>query len=175
MRRVLILAAAFVLAWTTVAVAADMKIAIVNMQAIASQSEAAQDAQKKMKATFGAERDQLEKQANDLKKKAEDMKVQSAALSAEAKEDKKVEFIRLKRDLEDKTRAFARKVESAEVRVRQEMAAIILKAAKEYGEKKGYTLILDGAAAGVVHADKTIDVTKELLDEVNRVYRAGKK
>ncbi len=53
MRRVLILAAAFVLAWTTVAAAADMKIAIVNMQAIASQSEAAQEAQKKMKATFG--------------------------------------------------------------------------------------------------------------------------
>ncbi|HEU6437142.1 MAG TPA: OmpH family outer membrane protein [Nitratidesulfovibrio sp.] len=175
MRRVLILAAAFVLAWTTAAVAADMKIAIVNMQAIASQSDAAQDAQKKMKATFGAEKDQLEKQANDLKKKADDMKVQSAALSNEAKEDKKVEFIRLKRDLEDKTRAFARKVEGAEMRVRQEMASLILQAAKEYGDKKGYTLILDGAAAGVVHADKTIDVTKELLDEVNRVYRAGKK
>lgn len=175
MQRILILAAALVLAWTSVAVAAELKIAIVNMQAIASQSEAAQNAQQKMKATFGTEKDQLEKQANDLKKKADDMKVQAAALSAEAKEDKKVEFIRLKRDLEDKTRAFARKVEAAELRVRQEMAALILQAAKEYGEKKGYTLILDGAAAGVVHADKGIDATKDLLEEVNRLYRTGKK
>lgn len=159
----------------SVAHAADFKIGVVNMQVIAMQSEPAQEAQKKMKSTFGPEKDQLEKTAKDLQKKAEDMKAQSAALSPEAKEDKKVEFIRLKRDLDDKTRAFARKVEAAEMRIRQDMAQIILKAAKEYGEKKGFAMIIDGASGGVIHAEKSLDVTNDVLAEVNRLWRAGAK
>lgn len=175
MRKILVLAVAVMLMASSTAMAAEMKIGLVNMQKLATQSEAAQEAQKKMRATFGAEKDQLDKQAADLKKKADEMKAQSAALSPEAKEDKKVEFIRLKRDFEDKARVFARKVEGAEMRIRQEMAELIMKAASDFASKKGYTMVMDGASAGVIYADKAMDVTDEMLNEVNRVWRANKK
>lgn len=175
MRKILVFAVAAFLMAASTAMAADLKVGIVNMQKLATQCEAAQEAQKKMKATFGPEKDQLDKQAADLKKRADEMKAQFAALSPEAKEDKKVEFIRLKRDFEDKARVFARKVEAAQMRIRQDMAEMIMKAASDYAAKKGFTVILDGAAAGVIHADKSLDVTDDMLIEVNRVWHAGKK
>lgn len=175
MRRIMMLFVAMMLIGSGTAMGADLKIGLVNMQKLATQSEAAQVAQKKMKETFGAEKSALDKQAAELQKKGEAMQAQSAALSPEAKEDKKIEFLRLRRDFEEKARTFSRKVEAAEMRIRQEMADLIIQATNTYAKKKGYDLVLDGASAGVIHADKGMDITDDVLAEVNKLWRANKK
>ena len=82
------------------------KIGVVDMQAVATQSDPAKAAKKQMESKYGKEREALEKQGETLKKKAEALK------DPKASEEKKLEFIRLKQELDElKMQYIARKQE----------------------------------------------------------------
>lgn len=166
MRRVLFMAVTACLLMANAALA-ETKIGVVDMQVVATQSEPAKDAQNRMKSKYGAERNQLEKQTKELQKKAEALKGQSAS------EEKKVEFIRLKRDLDEKTRMFARKVEQDEMKIRQDMVTLVFRAAYEVAQRKGYNFVVDVTAGGVLYADQNMDLTNDVLAEVNKLWKSG--
>lgn len=166
MRRMFFLAVAACLLMVNVALA-EVKIGVVDMQVVATQSDPAKDAQNKMKSKYGAERDQLEKQTKDLQQKAEALKNPSAS------EEKKVEFIRLKRDLDEKTRTFARKVEQDEMKIRQDMVTLVFRSAYEVAQRKGFNYVVDVTAGGVLYAEQSMDLTQDILAEVNKLWKSG--
>lgn len=151
------------------------KIGLVNMRGLATKCEAADVARKKMKEEFGPEAEKIKSLENELKKQVEEMKVQAAALSPQAREDKKVEAIRMKRDLEDKKRAYARKLQAADARIRKDLSSLIVKGVKTFAKNNGYDLILDNMPPQVLYATENMDVTSKVLVEVNRIWREGKK
>lgn len=146
---------------------AEVKIGVVDMQVVATQSEPAKNAQTRMKSKYGAERDQLEKQTKTLQQKAEALKNPSVS------EEKKVEFIRLKRDLDEKTRTFARKVEQDEMKIRQDMVTLVFRASYEVAQRKGFNFVVDVTAGGVLYAEQSMDLTKDVLEEVNKLWKSG--
>ena len=152
---------------------ADMKIGVFNSQAVAMDSDAAKAAQQKLQSQFGAEKTQLEKQAKDLQSKGEALQAQVAKMSAKEREDKQMEFLRLRRAFEEKSRNFARKVENTENQIRQSMAQQIYDAATTIAKQQKLDLILDAAAGSVMYATPTLDITKPVLAEVNRLWKAG--
>ncbi len=167
MRKVLLMA--LVLTFMTASVAlAETKIGVVDMQVIASKSEPAADAKKKMDAKYGAERKELEKQAKTLQSKGE-------ALQKSPTEAKQVEFVKLKRAFDEKQYKFARSVEADEVKIRQEMVTLVFGAAYEVAQAKGINFVVDITAAGVLYADKSMDLTEEVLTEVNKRWKESAK
>ena len=167
------LVVAGVMLFAAPAFAADLKLGIFSMQYVATQCDAAKVVQKKMQDQFAGEKSALEKQEAELKRRADEMQNKGAALSAEAREDKRTQFIRLKRDYEDKARNFLRRVEQSELKARQDITSLIVKAVQEIGNSKQYTVIMDGMSAGVLHADKSVDITQLVLDESNRIYKTS--
>ena len=152
---------------------AELKIGVFNSQAVAMDSDAAKAAQKKMQSQFGAEKDQLEKQAKDLQAKGEALQAQISKLSAKEREEKQMEFIRLRRAFEEKSRNFARKVDNSETQIRQSMAQQIYNAATTIASQKKLDLVLDAAAGSVMYATPDLDITKPVLAEVNRLWKAA--
>ena len=148
-----------------------MKIGVFNSQAVAMDSDAAKAAQQKLQSQFGAEKTQLENQAKDLQSKGEALQAQVAKMSAKEREDKQMEFLRLRRAFEEKSRNFARKVENTENQIRQSMAQQIYDAATTIAKQQKLDLILD--AGSVMYATPTLDITKPVLAEVNRLWKAG--
>ncbi len=152
---------------------ADTKIGVFNAQAVALDSEPAKAAQKRMQSRFGAERTKLEKAAQDLQKQNQSLQSQAAAMSDKARREKQTEFLRKAREHEEKAREFARKVQVEEEQMRQAMGRFIFQAAAEVAKKNKLDLILDGASGSVIYADKSMDVTKDMLNEVNRQFKAA--
>ena len=74
---------------------------------------------------------------------------------------------------EEKSRNFARKVENTENQIRQSMAQQIYDAATTIAKQQKLDLILDAAAGSVMYATPTLDITKPVLAEVNRLWKAG--
>lgn len=173
MFKIVPLALAACLAFSGPALAADMKIGIFNSQSIAMQSDAAKAASQKMQGQFGKERTQLEKEARDLQAKGKDLQEKSAAMSAKAREEKQMEFLKLRRDFEEKSRAFAQKVDAAENEVRQGMAQNIFQAAATVAKQQNLDLIIDAASGSVMFAKPEMDITKAVLAEVNRIWKAN--
>ncbi|MDR2573943.1 MAG: OmpH family outer membrane protein [Desulfovibrio sp.] len=145
------------------------KIGVVDMQAIAVKSAPAEAAKKQMDERFGKEKEALEKQGEALKKKAEGLK------NPKASEEKKLEFIRAKQDLDQKTRNFVRKVEQDEVKLRQDMVSLVFQASYEVARAKGFNFVVDVTAGGVLYADQSMDLTEDVLAEVNRLYKEKEK
>ena len=154
----------------TQAKAAEIKVGIANLQKVVTESKANKEAEKKLTETFSAERNQLEKLGKDIEKLTDEMKNQASALSAEAKQAKRAQLVQMMRDHNDRTRAFNSKVRDAETVIRNEILAAVVIAAKEYAEKNGYDLIMDSGQAGVLYSSDSMDVTKDLLDELNKVW-----
>ncbi len=162
-----VIAMALALCLMTVSVAfAEMKIGVVEMQRIAVESALAKDVRKKMESKYGKERTTLEKQAKDLQTKAE-------ALKKNPTEKKQVEFIRLKREFDEKTRDFARKVEQDEIKIRQDMVSLVFTAAYKVAQRKGFNFVVDVSAGGVLYAEQSMDLTEDVLKEVDKLWKSG--
>ena len=84
-------------------------------------------------------------------------------MSAKEREDKQMEFLRLRRAFEEKSRNFARKVENTENQIRQSMAQQIYDAATTIAKQQKLDLILDAAAGSVMYATPTLDLLKSTV------------
>ena len=147
---------------------AAAKIGVVDMQAVATQSEPAQAAKKQMESKYGKERAALEKQGEALKKAAEELK------GPKASDEKKLAFIRKKQELDQKTRNFLRKVEQDEVKLRQDMVTLVFNATYNVAQRKGFNFVVDITAGGVLYADQSMDLTQDVLAEVNKMHKDEK-
>lgn len=170
---IFVLTMLFIFSAGTAAHAAEIKIGIANLQKVVTESQANKEAEKKLTETFSTERAQLEKLGKDIEKLTDEMKNQASALSAEAKQAKRAQLVQMMRDHNDRTRAFNSKVRDAESVIRNEILAAVVIAAKEYAEKNKFDIILDSAQAGVLYSSDSLDVTKELLEELNRVWETA--
>jgi len=169
MWKMCITAIALCLLMANAALAAELKIGIVDMREIATNSEPAKKAKATMESKFGAERDRLEKQSKDLQKQADAMKSPPANQTREALEQKRAEFIRKQKDLDQKAREYTTKVEKEDAQLRNDLLNVVLQAAKDFAVKKGFTYLVE--ASGILYADPSLDVTKEFMEEVNRQWK----
>lgn len=164
---VMTMVAMFVMAGSAFAAdaAAPLKIGVVDMQTVATTSEPALAAKKQMENKYGSEKKDLEDQGQKLRKKAELLK------NPKTSEDAKLAFLRSKQDLDQKTRNFMRKVEQDEVKLRQDMVTLVFNATYEVAQRKGYNFVVDVTAGGVLYAEQSMDLTQEVLAEVNKLYK----
>ena len=166
-----ITAIAMCLLMVNMAFAAELKIGIVDMREIMTNSEPAKKAQATMKSKFGTENDRLEKQAKELQKLSESLKTPGNQ-SREALEQKRAEFIRKNKDLDQKAREFRAKVEKEDAQLRNDLLDFVIgKVAKDYAVKKGLACLLD--SSGFLYADESMEVTKDFMEEVNRQWKSS--
>lgn len=176
MRRILFAVLVLVLAFQAHAFAAGpQKYAVVSMGKLIKDSEVGQDAQKKMEKKFESAKTKLEAKQKELEALKQSLQKQSLVLSLEAKQDKELEFKRKVRDYQDLAQATQRKMQLEEKKVGTPVLELIKKVVTEYGEKNGYAALFDKGSAGFLYVDDAIDVTNEVLLEMNRQFRAGKK
>ena len=165
MRKGILLSLCFLLL-STVAAHAQPNIAVFNAQKLATESKALEDAKATLDKKFGPQKAELEKQRVSLEKKA-------AAIKGKPSEKQQAELSKLHRQYTEKSQAFVRVLQGDELRIRQEIDALIVAAAKKVAADKGYTLILDASA--VVFVEPNADITALMLETVNALWEEGKK
>ncbi|WP_320169449.1 OmpH family outer membrane protein [Maridesulfovibrio sp.] len=176
MRRILFAVLVLVLAFQATAFAAGpQKYAVVSMAKLIKDSEVGQDAQKKMAKKFETAKSQLQAKQKELESLKQSLQKQSLVLSLEAKQDKELEFKRKVRDYQDLAQATQRKMQMEEQKLGAPVLELIKKVVTEFGKKNGYAALFDKGAGGFLYVDDAIDVTNEVLLEMNRQFRAGKK
>ena len=147
--------------------AADLKIAVVDMQRALNECDAGRRAKDQVKAKFEKAQDQLKRQREDLDRMKDDYDKKAIVL----KED---ERRTLEKDLEARTLEFKRKYEDFErdlKRTDSELTAGIVQdlygVVHEYGESHGYSLVLEASSGVLLYSDKASDVTDEIVKIFN--------
>jgi len=151
---------------------AQTKLAIIDMKEVISKSEPGQKAMKELKKKFDKMKQGLDQKKQELQALREELQKQSLVLSQEAKQDKELEFKRKVRDFQDMFQNYRRKIRMEEKKLSDPIIEQLVQVIKEYGKKHKYTAIFDTKSSGLLYADDAIDITKEIIVELNRAWRA---
>lgn len=173
MRKISLLAltVCFFAATATAASAAELKVGVFSAPEVIMGSDAFKESEKKINDAYGKERDALEKKDKEMQKKIDDFNKQQAALSTEARQDRQVALMREKRDLDDKKNDYMRKVTAANDRMRNDLMRALVIAVNDYGKRNKYTMLIDSAGGSVLFVDASVDVTPDIVKEINRVWK----
>jgi len=158
-----LLAAALVLGAARGARAVEAKVAVVDMQRALNECDAGKKAKDQVKAKFERSQNQLKKQREDLDRLKEDYDRKATVLKDEERRN-------LEKDLEGRGLEFKRKYEDFQRDLKETDAELTKSIVEElyvlvrdYGEKHGYTLVLEASSGALLYNDKTVDVTDEIV------------
>ena len=154
------------------AVAADMKVGVMNVQKVLVNSVSGKAAKEKfdqkmqdLQSKFKAEEQELVDMQGEIEKK-------SSAWSEETKQLKVREFQKKRRELQEKSEDARFELKT----LQDKELAPILKALEgvvdTYGKNNGYTIILD-SKAGVIYFSDVVDITDQLVKELDAAMAAN--
>lgn len=165
---VLSLTACFFLAGT--AAAADVSIGVADMQIAGSQCDAQVAAKNKFENQFKTENTQLDKQKEAFEKKAKEFEAQRGKLDQKAFEERVAGLRREAQQIGEKEMNMQQRIAAIQNGIAQDLAELAVKAAAEVSKEKKLDLML--AQNSVLFAGQSHDVTNDLLQAMNRIWKA---
>ena len=155
--------------------AAEFKAAVVDMQRALNECDAGKKAKDQVKAKLERSQESLKRERDDLDRRKADSEKKALVL----KED---ERRNLERELENRGLEFKRKYEDFQrdlKRTDAELTSGIVEElygiVRDLGERNRYTMVLEASSGQLLYADKSIDVTDEVVRLHNSSPRSGSK
>src|SRR5262245_41835554 len=152
------------------ALAADVRIGYIDSARIFQEYKDAQEAQQRCDRQVQGWKDEAaekEKAVNQLRAEVRD---QSPILSAVKRQDKEEQLQRAiseyERFIQDIWGPRGRAAQENE-RATQDVVSKIRTVVEKVASDKGLTLVLDSASGIIIYADKTFDLTSQVLEELN--------
>jgi len=150
--------------------AADFKVGIMDIQKVLVGSDSGIAAKKRfeekkveLEATFQKEQESLKALQQDIEKKG-------TVWSKEKKDEKVLEFNKMRRDLQTKSEDFRMEMKRMQDKELEPIIKALEKVVDDFGEKNGYALILD-SKSGVIFYDKAYDISDSIIEELNKAMK----
>ncbi len=150
--------------------AVETKIGVMNIQKVIAVSEAGKKVKKIIEEKAREAQQSLKAEEEALLVLQQEIEKKSSVWSESVKAQKIRDFNIKKRDLKQKSDDARFELRQLEKKELQPVLKKLDEVVKAFGEKNGYTLILD-IKAGVLFLDGKIDVTNQLVDEMNKATK----
>jgi outer membrane protein len=172
MRIILAVVAAVLLA---TAAYAQQKLGYVDLQRALNESEAGKKAKEEFKVQVDRAQNQLKKQKDEIDSLKEQLEKKGLVM-------KESERGGLEEDYRKKLRDFERNYKDSQADLQRkdnELTGGIIKDLQEiirdYGEREGYTMILEATSSAVLYGAKSADLTAAIMEQYNATHPAKKK
>ena len=154
--------------------AQSVKIGYVDLQRALNESEAGKKAREEFKVQVDKAQNGLKKQKDDLDNLRDQLEKKQLVMKEEERHNVEKDLARKGRDFE---RAY--KDSQSELQAKDnELTAGILRelqlVIKDYGDKEGYTLILENSSNAVLYGAKDADLTDQIIKIYNTEPKKGK-
>lgn len=157
----------------TPVVAAEVKVAYVDLQ----KALVVSDAGKAAKTTMGKRVKEFQATAQQrqqtLKNLNEELEKKKLMLSADARAEKERDYQQQSKDFQRFIKDAQEELQREEGRLGRDILEGLGKVIKELGDKEGYTLVLEKSNGGLLYADESIDVTDKVIAAYNEAYKSG--
>lgn len=175
MKKTSMLLAVLFLMFAAKVMAAEAKIAYVNLQKALNESTAGKDAKAEMAQEIKKRQEDVNAKQEELKKLKEDIEKKGAVLSKEAREQKEMEFNKKSQEFQKsfmQSEDTLRKKEQESVReIIKELEDIVKTLAKE----KGYAYVIEKTESGLIVGPPDMDLTDDVVRTYNKQYKKEKK
>jgi outer membrane protein len=151
------------------------KIGYVDLQRALNDSEAGRKAKEEFKVQVDKLQGQLKKQKDELDSLKDQLEKKSLVMKEEERGN-------LEEDYRKKLRDFERNYKDSQADLQKkdnELTGGIIKDLQEvirdYGEREGYTLILEATSSAVLYGSKSADLTDAVMRQYNEAHPPAKK
>ena len=160
--------AAAVLA-STAAHAQSPKLAVVDTQAIISQSELGKAGTREIEAFQTAKRSELESMSQEIQALRNRLNEGQMSLSEgelqTIQAEMEAEVAGLRRAQEDANRELQKRSEAVMANIEKQVMPVI----SQIGSEGGYTMIFNKFSSGLVHVDESADITLDVIQRLNEI------
>ena len=160
---------AAVLTFTVQAHAADLKIGVVDMSSLLQKSPQAQSASQEMAKKFDSRKKDLVSEQDKIKNLQDTLSKNGAVMSASQLQDSQAQLDELQRDFSRKQSDYMDDVNMERNAALSRLQQQVLKAVQEFAQAQKYNLIVGD---GVFYKDNTVDVTDQVLAQMQKDYKA---
>lgn len=157
------IAAAMLLAGGIAHAQESLKIAVVNLPQLVSQSPQAQRARANMEEEFTGRRDDLQSRQEKLREDVERLRRDGSVMSAEARDQLEQSIRDQQRRLQLAQSEFNEDVQRAEQKAMEGLREDVRAVIQEFAESGNYDLILGD---GVLFATEQVDITGQVLERL---------
>jgi len=153
------------------AMAAELKLGVMNVQKIIVGCKAGKAAKERFDVKMKDLQSTFTDEEADLKKLQAEIKKKSSAWSEEKKAEKVREFQKSGRELQAKTEDARFEMKQLQDKELEPILKALEKVVENYGKDQGYTMILD-SKSGVIFYDKTTDVSDSIMKLLDKAMAA---
>ena len=153
------------------AMAADLKLGVMNVQKIIVSCKAGKAAKERFDVKMKDLQSSFKEEEADLKNLQAEIKKKSSAWSEDKKAEKVREFQKSGRELQAKTEDARFEMKQMQDKELEPILKALEKVVEKFGKDKGYTMILD-SKNGVIFFDKTIDVSDSVVKLLDKAMVA---
>ncbi len=156
----------FAITMTNLAVAADSKVGVMNVQKVLAKSTVGQKAKDKVEEKIKALQTKFKSEEDALAEMQKEIEKKSSAWSKEKKDEKIREFKKQRRELQAKSEDARFEVKQLQDKELGPILKSLETIVEEYGSKNGYSVILD-SKSGVIYYNKAVDVSDDIINLLN--------
>ncbi|MFP4048555.1 MAG: OmpH family outer membrane protein [Desulfovermiculus sp.] len=153
------------------ALAENLKIGVVDLQKIMEESEPGQKAIKELQSEFTEKKGELDSRKAAIEELRSELQKQSMVLSQEAQKEKAAEYRQKVNEFQKLYQTHQRRMQQKEEELRAPIIEVLVEIIREYGQKNGYTLLMDKNNSGVIYNDQAIEITDAILSEFGKAWK----
>lgn len=154
----------------TGAQAADLKIGVIDTSILLQKSPQALNAQTEMQKKFDSRRKELAAEQDEIKGKQDQLSKNGATMSASQVQDAQSQLDELQRDFSRKSGDYQDDFNMERNAQLSRLQQDVFKAAQEFAQGAKFNLII---AEGIVYKDAAVDVTDQVLAQMQKDYKAA--
>lgn len=170
LRLIPILLAIFIAGVAANAQAAEPKIGVVNLSELMKNSPQAQNAGNDITKKFDGRRKDLIAEQDKIKSKQDDLNKNGPVMTQAQVQEEQNQLDEMQRDLSRKSGDFQDDINMAKNAALSNLQQDVLKAVQEFALAQKYNLIV---GEGVLYNDNTVDVTDQVLAQMQKDYKAA--
>jgi len=151
------------------AAAEPLKVGVLDLQRCIQESNEGKRIAETLKKKQTEMQKDLDAKQQELLEMQKDMEKQSLMLSMDAKEDRQKDFEKKRRDLAYLIQDSNEEMKKAEQDARNDILRILGGVLEKIANEKKFDLITERANGGVLYVSKALDITDEVVVELNKV------
>jgi outer membrane protein len=144
------------------------RMAFVDLRKAMFNSKEGRAAQEQFAKFEEAKLGELRPRREELRSLEEEYEKQRFVLSPEALQDRRLEIVKKRRDLERDLREAEDELQIRQVQLLQPIQKRIAEIVQQFGKDQGYTMIVDKSAQGLLYFEEKLDVTDQVIAELNK-------
>ena len=148
--------------------AESLQIAFVDIRKAIFASREGKTAQQEFSRLEEDKLEELRPMRDELQRLQEEFEKQRYLITEEALAERQLEIMKRRRDLERDIRGAEDDLQIEQLRLLQPIQKKVAKVVEDLGKDKGFILIIDKNARGLLFTDKSFDVTELVIQKLNK-------